>query len=46
MTGSGWVQLLLFIACLFVLTKPMGLFLVAVLDSAGKTFFGPGAEAS
>jgi len=41
MNAAGWMQLVIFVACLFVLTKPMGLFLVAVLDAAGKTFLDP-----
>ena len=33
----GWIQLILFVGMLFALTKPMGLYLVRVLDPQGKT---------
>jgi K+-transporting ATPase ATPase A chain len=32
LTGSGWVQLLVFCIGLFLITKPMGLYLLRVLD--------------
>jgi potassium-transporting ATPase potassium-binding subunit len=32
MTGSGWVQLLVFCIGLFLITKPMGIYLLRVLD--------------
>lgn len=38
MSVTGWIQLLVFIALLLAITKPMGLYLVRVLDPAGKTF--------
>jgi K+-transporting ATPase ATPase A chain len=34
----GWVQLALYLLILILLTKPMGLYLVRVLDAEGKTF--------
>jgi K+-transporting ATPase ATPase A chain len=37
----GLIQLVLFVAILLVLTKPVGLYLVRVLDAEGKTFLGP-----
>jgi K+-transporting ATPase ATPase A chain len=33
----GWVQLALFIILLFLLTKPVGIYLTRVLDPEGKT---------
>lgn len=41
MNLSGWLQLAVFIIVLAALTKPVGLYLVAVLDPAGKTFLDP-----
>ncbi len=37
----GWIQLALFCGLLLALTKPMGLYLVRVLDGQGKTFLDP-----
>jgi K+-transporting ATPase ATPase A chain len=37
----GWMQLGLFVGLLALLTKPMGLYLTRVLDSAGRTFLDP-----
>jgi len=37
----GWIQLGLFIGILLALTKPMGQYLVQVLDIDGKTFLDP-----
>jgi len=37
----GWLQLALFIGLLALLTKPMGLYLVRVLDPAARTFLDP-----
>ncbi|MFH0813306.1 MAG: potassium-transporting ATPase subunit KdpA, partial [Pseudomonadota bacterium] len=34
----GWIQLALYIFILLLLTKPVGLYLVRVLDVEGKTF--------
>ncbi len=37
----GWIQLALYMLVLLALTKPMGLYLVQVMDSSGKTFLDP-----
>jgi len=37
----GWIQLGLFVGILLALTKPMGQYLVQVLDIDGKTFLDP-----
>ena len=37
----GWIQLALFVGLLVALTKPMGVYLVQVLDVEGKTFLAP-----
>jgi potassium-transporting ATPase potassium-binding subunit len=37
----GWIQLALFVGVLLLLTKPVGLYLVRVLDEEGKTFLDP-----
>jgi potassium-transporting ATPase potassium-binding subunit len=34
-------QLMLYIGLLFILTKPMGIYLEKVLDPQGKTFLDP-----
>ena len=41
MTASGWVQLAIYIGLLLALTKPMGFYLLQVLDPdrAGSTPF-------
>ncbi|HEV3029797.1 MAG TPA: potassium-transporting ATPase subunit KdpA [Planctomycetota bacterium] len=45
MTLFGWIELGIFSLLLFLLTKPVGRYLVQVLDAEGKTFldriFGP-----
>jgi len=41
MNTYGIVQLALFVVILMVLTKPVGLYLLRVLDAEGKTFFDP-----
>ncbi|MCX7007436.1 MAG: potassium-transporting ATPase subunit KdpA, partial [Kiritimatiellaeota bacterium] len=41
MNVSGWIQLALFVALLAALTKPMGLYLLRVLDASGKTWLDP-----
>jgi K+-transporting ATPase ATPase A chain len=41
MNSSGWLQLALFVAALALITKPMGLYLVRVLDPKGKTWLDP-----
>jgi K+-transporting ATPase ATPase A chain len=38
---NGWIQLALYILVLLLLTKPVGLYLVRVLDTEGKTFLDP-----
>ncbi|MCE5334133.1 MAG: potassium-transporting ATPase subunit KdpA [Desulfobacteraceae bacterium] len=37
----GWIQLALFVAVLFGLTKPVGIYLARVLDAKGATFLDP-----
>jgi K+-transporting ATPase ATPase A chain len=37
----GWLQLVLFMGALLALTKPMGLYLVRVLDAEATTFLDP-----
>ncbi len=37
----GWIELVLYVALLLALTKPMGLWLFKVLDPQGKTFLDP-----
>ena len=32
MSGSGWIQLLVFVIALVAITKPMGVYLLRVLD--------------
>jgi len=42
--GSGWIQLILFAGVLVALTKPMGVYLLRVLDpkrAGGETFLRP-----
>src|SRR6266853_5721111 len=41
MQTSGWIQLALFVVALAAITKPMGLYLMHVLDANGKTWFDP-----
>jgi K+-transporting ATPase ATPase A chain len=41
MQTSGWIQFALYIAALAVITKPMGLYLVQVLDTNGRTWLDP-----
>jgi K+-transporting ATPase ATPase A chain len=38
METSGWIQLGLFLVALALITKPMGLYLVQVLDANGRTW--------
>ena len=38
MRSRDWLQLGLFIAAVALLTKPMGLYLVQVLDAKGRTW--------
>ncbi len=41
MQASGWIQRTLFVAALALITKPMGLYLMRVLDVNGKTWLDP-----
>src|SRR5664279_6176068 len=41
MNTSGWLQLALFVGALVLITKPMGLYLMQVLDPKGKTWLDP-----
>ena len=41
MNTSGWIQLALFVAALAAITKPMGLYLMQVLDPQGRTWLDP-----
>ncbi len=41
MQTSGWIQLGLYLAALALITKPMGLYLMRVLDADGRTWFDP-----
>ncbi len=41
MQTSGWLQLALYVVALAAITKPMGLYLMQVLDTNGRTWFDP-----
>lgn len=41
MNSSGWIQLGLFLIALLAITKPMGLYLMQVLDPNGRTWLDP-----
>jgi K+-transporting ATPase ATPase A chain len=41
MQGSGWLQLAFYVVVLALITKPMGLYLLRVLDTNGKTWLDP-----
>jgi K+-transporting ATPase ATPase A chain len=41
METSGWIQLAIFLIALALITKPMGLYLVQVLDRNGRTWLDP-----
>ena len=41
MQASGWLQLALYVVALALITKPMGLYLLQVLDANGKTWLDP-----
>src|SRR2546425_1349191 len=41
MNINGWLQLALYVVALVVITKPMGLYLMQVLDANGRTWFDP-----
>src|ERR1700744_4232202 len=41
MNTSGWLQLAVFVIALAAITKPMGLYLMQVLDPKGRTWLDP-----
>lgn len=41
MQASGWIQLVLFVGALVAITKPLGLYLLRVLDANGQTWLDP-----
>ena len=41
MNTNGWLQLALYVLALIVITKPMGLYLMQVLDANGRTWLDP-----
>ena len=41
MNASGWIQLAIYVALLVAITKPLGLYLLRVLDVNGKTWLDP-----
>jgi K+-transporting ATPase ATPase A chain len=41
MRSIDWLQLFVFVGVLALITKPMGLYLVRVLDAKGRTWFDP-----
>jgi K+-transporting ATPase ATPase A chain len=41
MNASGWLQLALYVGALALITKPMGIYLMQVLDAKGKTWLDP-----
>jgi K+-transporting ATPase ATPase A chain len=41
MQASGWIQFALYIVALALITKPMGLYLLRVLDAKGRTWLDP-----
>src|SRR6266403_4405746 len=41
MQASGWLQFALYFVALVLITKPMGLYLLQVLDGNGRTWFDP-----
>ena len=44
MSSAGWLQLCVFVIALAAITKPMGLYLMRVLDANGKTWLDPVAK--
>src|SRR5882672_136631 len=44
MQASGWLQFALYIVALVLITKPMGLYLLQVLDANGRTWLDPVAR--
>lgn len=41
MSTNGWIQLALYIGALLLITKPLGIYLVQVLNARGKTVLDP-----
>src|SRR5258705_946392 len=41
MNTSGWLQLAIYVIALVAITKPMGIYLLQVLDANGRTWFDP-----
>jgi potassium-transporting ATPase potassium-binding subunit len=41
MQASGWLQFALYVVALALITKPLGLYLVQVLDANGRTWLDP-----
>ena len=41
MQASGWIQFALYFIALALITKPMGLYLLQVLDANGRTWLDP-----
>src|SRR5205814_7632958 len=41
MQASGWIQFALYFVALVLITKPMGLYLMQVLDASGRTWLDP-----
>jgi potassium-transporting ATPase potassium-binding subunit len=41
MQASGWIQFAIYVAVLLLITKPMGLYLLHVLDANGRTWLDP-----
>jgi K+-transporting ATPase ATPase A chain len=39
--SNSWLQLALFVGALLLVTKPLGIYLLRVLDSRGRTFLDP-----
>jgi potassium-transporting ATPase potassium-binding subunit len=40
-TALGWIQLALYLGLLLLITKPLGLYLLQILDAKGKTWLDP-----
>lgn len=41
MNNSGWIQVILYVGALVLVTKPLGLYLLRVLDAQSQTFLDP-----
>src|SRR3977135_2821277 len=41
MQASGWIQFAIYLVALALITKPMGLYLLRVLDANGRTWLDP-----